>query len=638
MRHAGVSAVSLVASARLRRVFWPVRALLLALAFAAAGYGRAADQVTPRRVLMLYPYNNLYPVSVTTGEAARKRMTEQSREPLELYSDFLDLGRFSGPDYEKRTAQYLAEKYRERRPEVVLALGPEALRFVNENRSDLGFDNPIVFCCTSRTRLAALGELNDVTGVISEFDLTKTLALAQRMQPDARHLVIVAGATEFDQQWIQIARRQLAPFESRYDTTYLAGLHYTDLMERLKRLPRDSIVIMLTMFADGARRLFISPEITQQITSVATAPVYAPYESYLGRGVVGGHVDSLERVGQETADLALKILWGASPTSLALRTVSGSADRVDWRALKRWNLSESALPPETDVQFREFTFWEQYRWHITALLSLILIEGALIAWLLFERFRRQRTEAELRGRVIEVAHLNRTAAAGVLSASFAHELNQPLGAILSNAEAAEVLLASDRLDLTQIKDIIADIRRDDQRAAEIIGRLRGLMKKKSEIELQDFNLNDAVHGTQKILGAEARRRGVMLTARSAQDTIFIRADPVHVQQVIIILVMNAIDATQGGPAGSSTITVQTAMAGDGGAEVSVSNSGLGIPEEKLTEIFRPFYTTKPNGTGLGLSIARAIIETYGGRIWAENRLEGGAVFRFTVPLSGPRLA
>ena len=202
MRQADVSAVRLVASAQRRRVFWPVRSLRLILAFgafAAAGYGRAADQVTPHRVLMLYPYNNLYPVSVTTGEAARKRMTAQSRAPLELYSDFLDLGRFSGPDYERRTAQYLSDKYQERKPEVVLALGPEALRFANENRRNLGFDSPIVFCCTSRARLAALGELEDVTGIISEFDLTKTLALAQRLQPDARHLFIVAGATEFDQ-------------------------------------------------------------------------------------------------------------------------------------------------------------------------------------------------------------------------------------------------------------------------------------------------------------------------------------------------------------------------------------------------------------------------------------------------------
>jgi signal transduction histidine kinase len=611
--------------------------LALGLLFWAEHNGAAAHD-GPRRVLMLYPYNNLYPVSVITGDAARKRMTEQSREPLELYSDFLDLGRFSGPAHESRMAQYLSDKYKERRPEVVLALGPEALRFVNENRSNLGFGSPIVFCCTSRARLAALGELDDVTGVISEFDLTKTLALAQRLQPDARHLVIVAGATEFDQQWVRIARRQLASFESRYDTTYLAGLRYADLMERLKRLSRDSIVIMLTMFADGAGRLFISPEAVQEITNVATAPVYAPYETYLGGGVVGGHVDSLAQIGEEIADLALGILARADPSSLALRTVGGGTDRVDWRALKRWNLSESALPASTEVRFRESTLWEQYRWHVIALLSIMLLEGALIAWLFFERFRRHRTEAELRGRLLEVTHLNRTAAAGALSASFAHELNQPLGAILSNADAAEVLIASDWPDLTQLKEIIADIRRDDQRAAEIISRVRVLMKTQQKIEFQDFDLNDAVQRTLQLLNAEALRRGITLTVGPAQDAILVHADPVHVQQVVVNLAMNAIDATQGGHTGSMTVTVQTALVGAGKAEVSVSDSGLGIPDGKLAEIFRPFFTTKPNGTGLGLSIARTIVETYGGKIWAENRLEGGAIFRFTVPLSGPRLA
>src|SRR5215203_2563066 len=374
-------------------------------------------------------------------------------------------------------------------------------------------------------------------------------------------------------------------------------------------------------------------EVIQEITAVATAPVYAPYETYLGRGVVGGHVDSLERVGEQMADLALAILAGADPSSLPPRTAGGSADRVDWRALKRWNLSESALPPETDVRFREFTLWEQYRWHMITLLSVILIEGALIAWLVFERSRRQHVEGELRRRLLEVTHLNRAAAAGVLSASLAHELNQPLGAILSNAEAAEILLASDPPHLSQIREIVADIRRDDQRAAEIVNRVRALMKKKQDIELQDFDLNDTVRGALHLLNAEAIRRGVRLAGNPANRAVWVRADPVHVQQVVVNLAMNAIDATQGGRSRIQKVTVGTALLGDGEAEISVSDSGAGIPDEKLTEIFRPFFTTKPNGTGLGLSIARVIVETYGGRIWAENRLDGGAVFRFTVPLA-----
>ena len=234
------------------------------LAFAAlSGADAVRAQDNPRRVLMLYPYNNLFPVSVITGEAARKRMNERSRQPLEFYSDFLDLGRFSGDAHETRTARYLIDKYQDRKPDVVMALGPRSLQFIVQHQAALGFDAPVVFCCTSRTRLAAFNPPNNVTGVISEFDFTKTLALAQRLQPDAKRIVVVAGATEFDQQSAQIARRQLAPYEQKYDTKYWVGLRYEDLTENLKRLPRDTIVILLTMFADGAGRLFITPEIAR---------------------------------------------------------------------------------------------------------------------------------------------------------------------------------------------------------------------------------------------------------------------------------------------------------------------------------------------------------------------------------------
>jgi signal transduction histidine kinase len=199
-------------------------------------------------------------------------------------------------------------------------------------------------------------------------------------------------------------------------------------------------------------------------------------------------------------------------------------------------------------------------------------------------------------------------------------------------EAAEILLASSEPDLTQIREIVTDIRRDDQRVAEIINRVRALMKRQQDIELQDFDLNDAVRWALHLLDAEAIRRGVSLAANTASRAVWVRADPVHVQQVVN-LAMNAIDATQGGRSSVQKVTVETTLLGDAEAEISVSDSGAGIPEEKLPEIFRPFFTTKPNGTGLGLSIARVIVETYGGRIWAENGLDGGAVFRFTVPLA-----
>ena len=127
---------------------------------------------------MLYPYNTVVPANVVAGEAAKRRLTERSREPIEFYTEFLDFDRFAGDHYEARAARYLFEKYQDRKPEVVLAMGPQSLRFAVHNENVLGFESPIVFCCTSRTRLSALAPPANVTGIISEFDLTKTLALA----------------------------------------------------------------------------------------------------------------------------------------------------------------------------------------------------------------------------------------------------------------------------------------------------------------------------------------------------------------------------------------------------------------------------------------------------------------------------
>ena len=291
------------------------------------------------------------------------------------------------------------------------------------------------------------------------------------------------------------------------------------------------------------------------------------------------------------------------------------------------------LPSGAEVRFREFSLWEQYRWHMIGILALVLAQAAIITWLYFEHRRRQIAERELRRRLLEVIHLNRTATASALSASIAHELNQPLGAILSYAEAAELYLKADPPNIERVEGILANIRRDDQRAAEIINHFRGLLKKSEAVELQEFDVNDVVRDSLHILDAEALKRGVSLSAYQAEGSLPVRADQVHLQQVILNLAINGMDAMQSCAPGKRRMSIQTALVGRSAVEVSVANSGTGIPAGKLNEIFDAFYTTKRLGTGLGLSIARTIVETYGGKIWAENRPGGGAAFRFTLPLS-----
>jgi C4-dicarboxylate-specific signal transduction histidine kinase len=230
----------------------------------------------------------------------------------------------------------------------------------------------------------------------------------------------------------------------------------------------------------------------------------------------------------------------------------------------------------------------------------------------------------------ELAHVNRFSTAGELTASIAHEINQPLGAILSNAETADEILKSPTPDIAELRDIVKDILHDDRRAGEVIRRIRSLLKK-APYEVKNIDLNDVVRETGEFLSALAIARRVELVSVITADALPILGDRIQLQQVILNLVVNGIDAMTDTPAESRIISIRTSRV-EKFAELSVSDRGSGIPEDKLKKVFEPFYTSKAEGMGMGLSIARTIIEAHSGQISAENRNPGGASFRIRLPL------
>ena len=212
-----------------------------------------------------------------------------------------------------------------------------------------------------------------------------------------------------------------------------------------------------------------------------------------------------------------------------------------------------------------------------------------------------------------------------------HELAQPLGAIQSYADAAEVYLKASPPNIGRVETILASIRRDDERAMDIIRRLRGLLKRRTDIELQDFDLNDVIRTAVDFIVPEATKRGVELSVNPSSFALPVRADPLQLQQVVLNLAINGMDAMQSCASDKRKIAIQSGFAGKSKVEVLVSDLGTGIADGNLTDIFEPFYTTKSQGIGLGLSISRTIVEAFGGKMWAENRPEGGATFHFTLP-------
>jgi C4-dicarboxylate-specific signal transduction histidine kinase len=244
-----------------------------------------------------------------------------------------------------------------------------------------------------------------------------------------------------------------------------------------------------------------------------------------------------------------------------------------------------------------------------------------------ERRQNERTAARQRD---EIAHLSRVAALGELSGSLAHEINQPLMGILSNAQAAQRFLAHDDVNLDEVREILADIVEDDKRAGEVIRRLRALLKK-GELQKRPLDINAVVDDVVRLTRNDLMNREVVASTELTPNLPPVFGDPIQLQQVLLNLVLNACEAMEAVP-GPRQVQLRTFHT-DGGVEISVSDRGGGIPPGDLERIFEPFVTTKEHGTGLGLSICRTIIVAHGGRLWAENIGEG-ATFRCMLPLSG----
>jgi len=239
-------------------------------------------------------------------------------------------------------------------------------------------------------------------------------------------------------------------------------------------------------------------------------------------------------------------------------------------------------------------------------------------------------EREAKEQRAQLTHLTRVALLGQLSGALAHELNQPLTAILSNAQAALHFLAANRVDPDELREILGDIVSENQRASEVIRRLRALFKR-GETQFQPLDANDLVREALDLAHGDLAARNIDITTELPSGLPAVRGDRVQVQQVLLNLLVNACEAMSQNEAGERKLTISTQALTDGGVRVSVADNGPGIPEDRQTRLFEPFFTTKPQGLGLGLSISRAIVTAHGGRLWSTNNPRRGTTFHVSLP-------
>jgi signal transduction histidine kinase len=584
----------------------------------------------PKRVLFLHSFGPGFAPWSEHARVLREELRRQSKEPIDVFEASLATARYSG-DEEEPFVNYLRALFAKRQLDLVISIGSPAVSFVQRYRQQLFPSTPALFIGVDLERLPPL-TANEVA-VANANDPRALVENILHVRPETTSVAVVIGNSPIEKYWLERMRTDFQPFEGRITFTWFNEMSFEEMLKRVSALPPRSAVFFGLLLVDAAGTTYEEGKALAALHAVANAPMFTASDAFFGQGIVGGPLTTVADIGRQSASVALRVISGETPGTIKVPPIGPGTPKFDWRELQRWNISESQLPAGSEIYFRSPSAWEQYRLQISAGLAALLLQAVIISWLMVEHRRRQFAEAEANSRRREVVRLNRVTTANVLSSSIAHELNQPLAAILSNTEAAQILLKANPPDLIQIDEILTDIVRDEQRASEIILGLRNLLNDKKWAGRQALDLNETVPELVKIVTPELVKREITLRTVLAPEALPVRADPIHMQQVIMNLVMNGMDAMEDGPA-PRNLTIRTRRNAEHDvAEVRVSDSGTGIREENLAHIFDAFVTTKPQGTGLGLPIARAIIESYGGTIWAENR-QRGTVFCFTLPLAG----
>jgi signal transduction histidine kinase len=418
--------------------------------------------------------------------------------------------------------------------------------------------------------------------------------------------------------------------DPRVEVIELFGLTMEDMQERLRTLPEHSVVLAGSMFRDGTGRQWIGPQSVPALVSASSAPLFTLWGHLVGFGTVGGAVTDFREAGAAMARMTLRVLAAERSTLPPVERSAPQRVLLDGRQLSRWGVPDARIPAGAEVRFREPSAWIRYRRPILLAIAGFLIQSGLVALLLLERRRRWRAEALARANLAAIARMNRASALGQLVASLAHEMNSPLAAVLSNAEAAQRLMEPSARDDEEVRASLTDIVADVTRASDVLLRIRGMLGEAEAWAPAPLQVDAVIRDALRLVKAEARDREIALEADVAPGLSPVTGDRVQLVQVILNLVLNAIDAVSGLPEPRRRVRV-SAEASGADVLLRVEDWGPGVPWDLADRVFEPFFTTKPGGLGMGLAIIRSIVEAHDGTIALAKRAGGGAAFEIVLP-------
>jgi signal transduction histidine kinase len=581
----------------------------------------------PKRVMLLHSFGRDFTPWNNYSRAIRVELSLRSPWSIDIIDHSLVTARFGGEAHDIPLIDYLNAAHADNPLDLIVTVGAPAAWFVQRNRQRLFPAVPLLVAAVEQRRVqySRVTENDVIVAVRNDFSAFFENIL--RVLPSTEAVSVVIGNSPLEKFWLEDIRKEIGSFESRIAFTFYNDLSFDEVLKRAAALPPNSVIYWHVMSVDAADVAHEGVSAFDRLRAVASVPIFTYQEVFFGRGNVGGPMRSVVEESQQTATIALRLLAGEKAADLRLAPLEFARPKFDWRELQRWGIPQSRLPAGSQIEFRESAIWEQYRLQIIGVCTALLVQTALISWLVYEHRRRLLAEIQARNAIVKLTYMDRLATAGELSASIAHEVNQPLTGITTRASAALRWLAPDTLDLDNARAALIQIVAAGERAGDIVSGVRAMFKKQPT-EPTRIDINKLVRTVLQIVRVELQKHDVTLNLQ-LEDIPSVQGDEIQLQQVLVNLIMNAVDAMNS--VRPRVLSIRTAVRGDDAVRVSVEDTGTGIDPANIDNVFKTLFTTKTRGMGMGLSICRSIIDHHGGRIWVSPGVATGSSFQFELP-------
>jgi signal transduction histidine kinase len=568
----------------------------------------------PKQVLALYETGRTSQMVIVSDREIPTVLGSLSTDGIDYYAEFVDQTRFHQRDYQLVFRDFLLSKYKDKTFDLIIAMGDNALEFVNATRTDLYPAIPIVFFSTA----AAPSRPANSTGVIGNMNFAGSIALALALQPDLRN-VFVIDATDSGRGYDLKLRTQLRPFENRLAFTYWTDLNPAVLEARLALLPSRSAIYFYVYSRQGIVERAHPLDYLDRITAIATAPVYSWVDSTMDHGIVGGSLKSQTAQARAVGELGLRVLRGERADAIPIASLDLNANQVDWRQLRRWDISESRVPAGTQILFREPRLWDRYRAYVVAALASFGIQSALIAGLLVQKRRRRRAE-----------HLARHSAAKLRSS---YDRIRDLGGRLLVAQEAERARVARELhdDVSQQLALLAfdlDVLRGEspmhRRQADRL--VQGACDRAQGLARSVHALSHRLHPVRlQMLGLVASIDGLAHELSTADLPIMFSYDeiPSGVPEDVTVCLFRVVQEALHNAlkhSGASHVSVHLASSAHRGLVLTVADNGVGFEVDDA-------WTS-----GLGLVSMRERVESVDGRLQVFSKRRAGTHLEIVVPL------